>query len=175
MNIGQRPIREVLYIIKGMKTKEVLCWLLKTEPSDCSIDDIAKSRNGISWDGVRNYQARNFLRDSLKAGDSIIIYHSSIKEPAAVGTGIVVGEPYPDPTQFDKKSVYYDPKAKNINPPWISRRIKFQQKFKKPVSIFQMRQNPRLFDLLLLKKGSRLSIQPVSLHNYKEIVKMANG
>jgi len=151
-------------------SKNTNYWLMKTEPSDCSVDDIGKASSGVSWDGVRNYQARNFLRDSIKAGDKVIIYHSNIKEPAAVGVGIIVGEQYADLTQFDPKSDYFDAKAKKDNPPWVSRRVKLVQKFKKPVTIFQMRQNTNLKDLFLLKKGSRLSIQPVSHVEFRLIV-----
>lgn len=149
-------------------------WLMKTEPSEYSIDDLSLGRNNGMWDGVRNYQARNFLRDGMKDGDLALIYHSSIKVPAVVGIGKIVGEPYPDPTQFDKKSAYFDPKASKEKPIWVSRNLKLVRKFKKEVTLFEIRSNPKLKKMILIKKGTRLSIQPVNLQDFNEICAMEN-
>lgn len=156
-----------------MAEKKKKYWLMKTEPNVYSIDDLALGKNKGIWDGIRNYQARNFLRDSMQVGDLAIIYHSSIKEPVAYGIGEIMGEPFADPTQFDKKSEYFDATSDKKNPKWISRTVKFVRKFKNPITIYKMRQNPKLKDLILLKRGMRLSVQPVSLSNFEEIVKMS--
>src|SRR3989344_2048009 len=117
-------------------------WLLKTEPGSYSIEDLKRDKVGI-WDGVRNYQARNNLR-AMNPGDQVVIYYSSVAEPSAVGLGRVIGESFPDITQFNRKSQYFDPKAKTEKPIWLSRGIKYLKTFKKPIKLGEMRLNPSL-------------------------------
>ena len=148
-------------------------WLFKTEPSEYSYDDLVNNKSGGRWDGVRNYQARNYLRDSIKVGDFVLIYHSSIKVPAIHGVGKVKREAYPDPTQFDSNSPYYDAGSKKTSPRWTSLDIVAVKTLEKEVSLLEMRANPKLKDMVLLKKGSRLSIQPVTLQEFNEICLMA--
>jgi len=115
-------------------------WLMKSEPEVFSIDELAKSKNQTTfWDGVRNYQARNFMRDEMKIGDKVIFYHSNTEPPAAVGICEVVKEAYPDFTAFDPKSKYYDPKSKKENPTWFMVDIKLVKKFDRPVSLEEIK------------------------------------
>jgi len=136
-------------------------WLFKTEPTTYSIDDLAKLGTD-HWDGVRNYQARNFLRDDIKPGDHVFIYHSRVEPMAIMGLAQVTRGGYPDHTQFDPKSAHPDPKSSSNNPRWFMVDIKLVEKFKHPLTLSAMRAVPGLENMMLLQKGSRLSIQPVS-------------
>ncbi len=137
-------------------------WLFKSEPDAFSIDDLAKRpKQTESWDGVRNYQARNFMRDEMKLGDKIFFYHSSCKEPAIVGLAEVVKESHPDETQFDEKSKYFDPKATKENPRWFLVKVKFVEKYPRPLTLKEMKADSRYDEMPLVKKGSRLSIMPI--------------
>ncbi|MCF7802478.1 MAG: EVE domain-containing protein [Candidatus Marinimicrobia bacterium] len=136
-------------------------WLFKTEPNVYSIDDLAKLGTD-HWDGVRNYQARNFLRDEIKVGDKVFIYHSRVDPMAIVGLAEVVREGYPDYTQFNPESDHPDPKASRDNPRWYMVDIQFVEKFKTPLTLTALREVPGLENMVLLQKGSRLSIQPVT-------------
>lgn len=138
-------------------------WLFKTEPDAFSIDDLA-SRPGQTepWDGVRNYQARNFLRDDIKLDDKVFIYHSSCKDVGIAGVAKVVKAGYPDTTQFDPESKYFDPKSHPDNPRWFRVDVKFEEKFSKVLPLSVIKSMPEITDLGLVKKGSRLSIMPVS-------------
>ena len=154
--------------------KSAKYWLLKTEPETCSIDDILKmSKSTTGWDGVRNYQARNFLRDELKPGDSVIIYHSSTNPPHAAGIGEVASQPYPDPSQFNAKHDGYDPKATKEKPIWFQVDVRAMEKFAVPVPLDQMRNDAALVDMKLFK-ASRLSVQPVTAAEYKRIVALGS-
>lgn len=151
-------------------------WLMKSEPDVFSIDDLAKSKNQTTyWDGVRNYQARNYIRDEMKIGDKVIFYHSNAEPPAAVGICEVVKEAYPDFTAFDPKSKYYDPKSKKENPTWFMVDIKLIKKFVKPVPLDEIRKNPKLKNIKLVQKGNRLSVMPLTKDEFDEIVKMGNN
>lgn len=136
-------------------------WLFKTEPSGYSIDDLKRDKKTL-WSGVRNYQARNMLRDYVKKGDLVLFYHSSCAVPAIVGLAEVTKEGFPDETQFDPQSQYFDVTAKKENPRWFVVEVKFKEKFKKEVSLAEIRKNPMLADLRLLAPGNRLSLFPVS-------------
>ena len=150
-------------------------WLIKSEPEVFSIDDLAKSKNQTTyWDGVRNYQARNFIRDEMKAGDKVIFYHSSTEIPAAVGLCEVVKEAYPDFTAFDPKDPHYDPKSKKDSPAWFMVDIKFVKKFSKPVSIGDIKTNKKLQKINLIQRGNRLSVMPVAENEFEEIIRMGN-
>ena len=146
-------------------------WLMKSEPSECSIDDLAAApAQTVPWVGVRNYQARNFMRDEMRPGDGVLFYHSSCPEPGVAGIAEVVGEPYPDATQFDKQSPYYDPKATPEQPRWISVDVRAIKKGNY-LPLSELRTMPELEDMVLLQKGSRLSITPVTGAQWKAIVK----
>lgn len=138
-------------------------WLMKTEPDAFSIDDL---KNGPAkttiWDGVRNYQARNFMRDEMKKGDQVFIYHSSCAEVGIVGEAVVVKERFPDPTQFDESSRYFDAKATVEKPRWFTVSIKYKAKYKKVIPLSDIKVHPQLQEMALVKKGSRLSIMPVT-------------
>ena len=147
-------------------------WLMKSEPDEVSIDDVMASKGHTTpWFGVRNYQARNFMRDQMRDGDGVLFYHSSCPEPGIAGLAVVVGGPYPDATQFDKKSKYYDAKATPEQPRWISVDVKGTEKTRL-LSLAEMRTIPALEDMVVLQKGSRLSITPVTAAQWKAVVKL---
>ncbi|WKZ69131.1 MAG: EVE domain-containing protein [Melioribacteraceae bacterium] len=148
-------------------------WLIKSEPDVYSIDDLEKDKKTY-WDGVRNYQARNFMRDEMKKGDQVIFYHSNTEPPAAVGICEVVKEGYPDFTAFDPDDKHYDPKSKEDNPTWIMVDVKFVKKFNKPVPIPDMKENAKLKNMKLVQRGNRLSVMPLTKTEFDEIVKMGN-
>ena len=148
-------------------------WLFKSEPSEFSIEDLRKSKNQTTfWDGVRNYQARNFLRDEVKKGDGVLFYQSSTDPLAVVGYCEVVKEGYPDHTQFDKESQHFFPSASEKEPIWFMVDIKLKKEFKKPVTLESIKSNPKLKNMKLIQRGQRLSIQPVTKTEWDEILKM---
>jgi len=146
-------------------------WLIKSEPDVYSIDDLKKDKK-THWDGVRNYQARNFMRDEMKKGDQVIYYHSNTEPPGAVGICEVVKEGYPDFTAFDPDDKHFDPKSKKDNPTWIMVDVKFVQKFKNIVPLADIKENKKLQDMKLVQRGNRLSVMPVTKAEFNEIVKM---
>jgi predicted RNA-binding protein with PUA-like domain len=143
---------------------------MKSEPDEVSIDDVmsAKGRT-VPWFGVRNYQARNFMRDAMQPGDGVLFYHSSCPEPGIAGIAEVVSGPYPDATQFDPQSHYYDAKATPEQPRWIAVDVKGVRKTRL-LSLAQMRTLPQLEDMVVLQKGSRLSITPVTPAQWKHVM-----
>jgi predicted RNA-binding protein with PUA-like domain len=150
-------------------------WLIKSEPEVFSIDDLAKTKNQTTyWDGVRNYQARNYIRDEMRIGDKVIFYHSNSEPPAAAGICEVVKEGYPDFTAFDPKDIHYDPKSKKDSPTWFMFDVKFEKKFSKPVSIGEIKTNKKLQKMKLVQSGNRLSVMPVTKDEFEEIVKLGN-
>lgn len=147
-------------------------WLMKSEPDEVSIDDVmASPQQTTAWFGVRNYQARNFMRDQMQDGDGVLFYHSSCPEPGIAGLAQIVGGPYPDASQFDSKSKYYDAKATQEQPRWISIDVQGMQKTRL-LSLAEMRTIPALEDMVVLQKGSRLSITPVTPAQWKAILKL---
>lgn len=145
-------------------------WLMKSEPDEVSIDDAI--RNGAApWFGVRNYQARNFMRDQMQVGDGVLFYHSSCAEPGIAGLAEVASTAYSDETQFDEKSKYFDPKATRENPRWILVDVKGVRKTKL-LSLTEMRALPQLASMVVLQKGSRLSITPVTAEEWKAVLKL---
>ena len=147
-------------------------WLMKSEPSDCSIDDLAAMPNqSVAWYGVRNYQARNFMRDQMKVGDKVFFYHSNCAEPGIVGLAEVGRLAYPDQTQFDPKNKYFDPKATPESPRWFNVDVKFTQKTR-PVSLKELRSHPELERMRILQKGNRLSITPVDPREWEFILSL---
>ena len=148
-------------------------WLLKSEPNSYSIDDLKRDKVE-PWDGVRNYQARNIMRDEMKKGDLAFFYHSNTEPIGIVGLcEIVSREAYPDPTQFDSKDDHYDPKSKKDDPTWLLVDVKFKKKFKEPVTLRELKDDPAFKDMALTQRGMRLSVQPVKEKHYKKIMKMA--
>ena len=148
-------------------------WLIKSEPDVFSIDDLAKSKT-THWDGVRNYQARNFIRDEIKIGDKVIFYHSNAEPPAAVGICEIIKEAYPDSSAFDPEDSHYDPKSKKDSPTWFMFNVKFVKKFSRPVSITEIKANIKLQKMSLVQRGNRLSVMPITKDEFDEIVRMGN-
>ena len=139
---------------------QVTYWLMKSEPNDYSIDDL--ERDGSEpWDGIRNYQARNMIRDDMKMGDQVLFYHSSCKVPAVVGFATIASAAYPDPTQFDPRSNHYDEKSSEEDPRWLLVDVAFKRKTNRPITLKELKQHPALADFRLNKRGNRLSIFPV--------------
>jgi predicted RNA-binding protein with PUA-like domain len=148
-------------------------WLMKSEPTVYSIDDL--SRDGSThWDGVRNFRARNHMKE-MKTGDGVFFYHSNANPKAIVGLAKVSKEAYPDFTQFDKKSKYYERRATKLKPYWFMVDIEFVSKLDEPITLEQLRQKPELKGMALLKKGQRLSVQQVTPEEWKTILKMAKA
>ncbi|MBI4549462.1 MAG: EVE domain-containing protein [Candidatus Omnitrophica bacterium] len=143
-------------------------WLLKSEPEAYSIDDLSRDKSTY-WDGVRNYQARNFLRDSLKKGDRVFFYHSNAEPPGIAGIAEVTKEGYPDPSQFDPKDVHYDAKSDPRDPTWFVVEIKFVKKFREVIPLERLKKVPALAQMPLLRRGQRLSVQPVAEKEWKAI------
>ena len=146
-------------------------WLMKSEPDEFSIDDLQK-RKKEPWTGVRNYQARNFMR-AAKLNDAVLFYHSNCTEPGIVGLARVSKVAFTDPTQFDPKSDYYDAKSDKLKPRWSCIEVAFVQKFKEVVTLPQLRENKKLRNLIILRPGNRLSVTPVELSEYLEIKKLS--
>jgi predicted RNA-binding protein with PUA-like domain len=147
-------------------------WLMKSEPSECSVDDaLAAPKATVPWVGVRNYQARNFMRDQMRVGDGVLFYHSSCPEPGIAGLARVASTPYPDPTQFDKKSHYFDAGSKKEEPRWQLVDVQVVRKTRL-LSLAEMRETPSLADMIVLKKGNRLSITPVTAAEWKAVEKL---
>lgn len=148
-------------------------WLMKSEPDVFSFDDLAKAqKKTTAWEGVRNYQARNLLRDEIKNGDGVLFYHSSTDPQIVAGTAVVVREGYPDASQFDEKSEYYDEKSTPEAPRWFAVDIKLDRRFETPPTLKQLRETRGLEAMKLLQKGSRLSVQPVSPAEWKIIQRL---
>ena len=148
-------------------------WLVKTEPASFSIDDLAGSPGQTTcWDGVRNYQARNYLRE-MKLGEKVLVYHSSTDPKAIVGVAKVVRESYPDHTAWDKKDPHYDPQSPQDDPRWFMVDLKLEQTFKQPITLESLRGVAALKDMELLRRGSRLSVQPVRKAEFEAILKLA--
>ena len=144
-------------------------WLMKSEPGECSIDDaLAANNSSVPWVGVRNYQARNFMRDAMQVGDGVLFYHSSCAEPGIVGMARVASTPYPDATQFDPKSPYYDATSKRAEPRWTLVDVQAIKKTRN-LTLLELRATQALSELLVLKKGNRLSITPVTKEHWQVI------
>ena len=144
-------------------------WLMKSEPGECSVDDaLAANNSSVPWVGVRNYQARNFMREAMQVGDGELFYHSSCAEPGIAGIARVASTPYPDATQFDPKSPYYDAKSKPAEPRWILVDVQVIKKTRN-LTLPELRATPALAELLVLKKGNRLSITPVTKEHWQVI------
>jgi len=149
-------------------------WLFKSEPDVFSIDDLrARPQQTEPWDGVRNYQARNFMRDEMKVGDLGLFYHSNCADVGVVGVVEIVKEAHPDPTAFDEKSPYYDPKSSPDMPRWMMVAVKWKASFQRTVSLAELKQEAQLKDMRLVQRGNRLSVMPVTQAEFSHICKMA--
>ena len=154
--------------------KQQKFWLVKTEPESFSIQDLAREpKQTTCWSGVRNYQARNFMRDEMKLGDRVLFYHSSTDEPAIVGVATIARESYPDSTDWDKNDHHFDAGSTPDNPRWFMVDIRLEKIFKTPLPLAQLRGIPALKEMELLRKGSRLSVQPVRKTEFEAIMKLA--
>ena len=150
-------------------------WLLKSEPDVFSLEDLKNCPNQTEpWDGIRNYQARNLMRDEMQVGDQAFFYHSRQAEPAIVGTVRVVREAYPDHTSWDPSSKYFDEKSSAENPRWLMVDVQFESEFSLPVTLKELRSVPELKEMFLLRKGMRLSVQPVTEAEFQLILAIAN-
>ncbi len=150
-------------------------WLMKSEPSVYSFEDLKKATNKTTlWEGVRNYQARNFMRDKMRKGDPVLFYHSNCKEPGIVGLAEISSEAaYPDPTQFDPDSNYHDPKATKEKPRWLVVDVRYVDELQRPVTLQEIKGDAELAEMMVARRGMRLSVQPVEPRHYRRIRKLA--
>jgi predicted RNA-binding protein with PUA-like domain len=148
-------------------------WLMKSEPTSYSIDDLKRDKSTL-WEGVRNYQARNLMKE-MSVGDDVLFYHSSAEPPGVAGIAQVSGGAEPDPTQFDAGDSHYDPKSTPADPIWHCVRVKFKEKFVREVALQELREQKALQNMVLLRKGSRLSVQPVTEKEFKLICKLGSA
>ena len=146
-------------------------WLMKSEPDVYSIDNLAQDGREM-WDSIRNYQARNMMRDDMRIGDEIFFYHSNCKEPGIVGIMKVASAPYPDPVQFDKKSRYYDEKSSKDDPRWILVDVEFVRKLARNITLSEIKAEKSLEDMILTRRGNRLSIMPVEKKHWNKILSL---
>lgn len=157
-----------------MAAKSIQYWLMKSEPDVYSIDDLARDGR-TAWTGVRNYQARNFMRDAMRVGDLVFFYHSNAKPAGIAGLARVASEAYADPLQFDAQSEYHEPRATKDKPIWMLVDIAFVRKCACVLSLDALKADPKLVGLLLLKRGQRLSVQPVSAEHGNRLLERAAG
>ena len=144
-------------------------WLIKSEPEEFSIDDLAKVKVE-PWTGIRNYQARNFMRDGMQIGDGILFYHSNCPEPGVVGIAEVASATFPDPTQFDKRSDYYDPASKREEPRWLAIDVRYVRKLVRTISLAELKDHDELAEFTLVRRGNRLSVMPVTRAHWDFII-----
>jgi predicted RNA-binding protein with PUA-like domain len=153
----------------GATPARISHWLMKSEPDAFSIDDL-KRRKQEPWDGVRNYQARNFMRDGMRVGDEVFFYHSNCTEPGIVGIARVASDAYPDPSQFDPKSKYFDPGSSRDNPRWMLVDVAFVRKLDRTITLKEMQALPALAQMPLVRRGNRLSVMPVEAADWRTIL-----
>jgi len=151
-------------------------WLIKSEPSEFSFDDLWAARGRRTcWDGVRNYQARNFMRDDMRVGDRVLYYHSNAEPSGVVGVAEVVREAYPDPTQFESGHPHHDPRSDPQDPRWCMVDVRALERLPRVVTLAELKANPRLEGMAVVQRGSRLSVTPVTEAEYEEVLRMASG
>lgn len=149
-------------------------WLMKSEPDVCSFDDLWRApKRTTGWDGVRNYQARNYMRDEMRVGDLVLFYHSNADPSGVAGIAEVASAPYPDPTQFDPASEYYDPKATKDAPIWMQVDVRAVERLPRFLPLDELKGEPKLDGMELLRRGSRLSVQPVSAAHFEHVRRLA--
>ncbi len=151
-------------------------WLAKTEPATFSFDDLWRApRRTTAWEGVRNYQARNFMRDGMRLDDLVLIYHSSCEVPGIVGCAAVVKEAYPDPSQFDPRAEGYDPKSERSKPRWVCVDLRARERFARTLALEELRGDPAFEGLPLLARGNRLSVMPVTSAHFERAARLAGA
>ncbi|MEM6710006.1 MAG: EVE domain-containing protein [Pseudomonadota bacterium] len=151
-------------------------WLMKSEPGEFSFQDLFKRpKRREPWDGVRNYQARNFMRDDMRQGDEIFFYHSNCEVPGIVGIAAVASDAYPDPTAFDPKDKHYDPKSDPDNPRWFLVDVRYIRKLKRIISLKELKAEPALEEFPLVRRGNRLSVMPVTQAHWRHILAMESN
>ena len=150
-------------------------WLMKSEPDVYGIDELIAKGGPDIWEGCRNYQVRNFMRDDMKVGDLAFFYHSNATPSGIAGVMKVVGEAYPDPTQFDPKSKYYDEKSPKDNPRWLAVDVEHVEKFKEVIPLATLKETPGLEEMRVTKRGMRISVMPVTLEEWEIVMKMAKN
>lgn len=149
-------------------------WLMKSEPGEFSIDDLARVQRE-AWEGVRNYQARNFLRDEMAEGDEVLFYHSNASPTGVVGVARVVGASYPDPSQFDSQSPYFDAKSRPEEPRWYLVDVEFVDKLARVVTLAEIKEDPSLEAMLVARRGMRLSVQPVEREHFRRVLRLGGA
>lgn len=154
-------------VLVGRNNSQMRYWLMKSEPDVYSIEHLARESKPALWEGCRNYTVRNFLRDTMQDGDLAFFYHSNSDPSGIVGTMRIVGDPFPDPTQFEASSEYFDPKSPKETPRWIARNVSIVLKFNRVVTLAELRQTPGLEEMLVIKRGQRLSVMPVTEEEWK--------
>lgn len=168
-------VRQLEYAPSPAKLLGVNYWLMKSEPECYSIDDLAAATEPAMWEGCRNYTVRNYFRDTMAPGDLAFFYHSNAKPSGVIGIMEIVGDAFPDPTQFDPASEYFDPKSPKENPRWIIRNVRLVEKFARLISLAELREIPALADMELLRKGQRLSVLPVRPAEWEIVVNLAKS
>jgi predicted RNA-binding protein with PUA-like domain len=146
-------------------------WLMKSEPDAYSIDDLKRDKTG-RWDGVRNYQVRNMMRDDMHKGEKAFFYHSSCKEPGIAGIMTISRNAYPDPSAWDQSSKYYDPKSSEANPRWLMVDVTYERKFPRIISLRELKQHEQLTNMLILRPGNRLSVTPITEKEWEFILQL---
>ncbi len=148
-------------------------WLFKSEPTAYSFSDlVGEPGQTAEWDGIRNYQVRNLMRDEMKVGDGVLFYHSSAKPMAVVGTARIVKEAYPDPTAWDPNDKHFDPKSNPENPAWLMVDIQAETELSRPITLQEIKDHPKLKEMMVARRGMRLSIQPVAKDEWDEIIRL---
>jgi predicted RNA-binding protein with PUA-like domain len=171
---GLRIVRTRGGLVKVLARGSMQYWLVKTEPDCFSIQDLARApKQTTRWDGVRNYQARNFMRDQMRVGDRVLFYHSGVDRPAVAGVAVVVREAYPDHTAWDPADSHYDPHASAENPIWQMVDLQLERVFTTPLPLDQLRGQQALAEMELLRRGSRLSVQPVRPAEFRAVLRLA--
>ncbi len=169
--ISESMLFASLSFCRGLYLCGMRYWLMKSEPSEFGITDLERKGEAL-WDGIRNYQVRNLIRDNMKVGDRALFYHSSCKEVGVAGEMEIAGEALPDPTQFQSKSKYFDPKSTKENPRWLALSVRHLATWGRVVALSELRAAPKLKDLTILKAGNRLSITEISKKEYEVILSM---
>lgn len=158
-------------VARAAESTRMTYWLVKSEPDVFGIDDLAREHSAM-WEGVRNYQARNMMRDDMRIGDEVLFYHSSCPEPGVAGIAKVASKPHADPTQFDARSPYFDPKSDPKDPRWMLVDLAFVRKFRRIVTLAEIKADPKLSGMGLTRRGNRLSVMPVEAKHFRRIVSL---
>lgn len=168
-------VSDAIQVASWFKMNLMNYWLMKSEPDVYSIDDLKKVGKPAMWEGCRNYTVRNFFRDSMAVGDMAFFYHSNADPSGIVGTMKIVSDAYPDPTQFDPESEYFDPKSPRENPRWLLRDVEFVSKFERVITLSELRETAGLEEMLVIRRGQRLSVMPVTKNEWDIVMNLARS